>query len=555
MKQMKRWIAILCSVILLCSLMSVGAAADNGLELFDGEDVLYLSLAAEITLMCSEVPAGVDEEKLVWSVGNKTILKLYPSYGYGQAVGTGETTVTVATRDGKYTDTVKVVVSDVIPMTSNSANVFLNPQYPSRTFSFVPDQTGYYEFRLANEESYIYGSVYDADLVYAGILYGDATVEMTAGEMYYLSMTSFFSQTEANTFSLTYIGKTEAEIPDATAICFEKDSVTMTVGDVIAYPAYHFEPEGAWNTAVTYSVDDDTLLLNDEEMWTLSALAPGTATVTITSENGLSDMLTVVIEDDVRVLTMDTPITIEGELGDTFYADFTAPEAGYYSFYSVSKTADSFPYCAVYDADGNALVEAMSENGNEFRAQVLLEKDQTVTLELMPIGNGGFDVYAARPTAATGVELAISEVMMLSQNGDTVYISPNYYVSPTVRFIGAPNAFVETYELTAVSDDVEADEDGYYYLEAGQTVTFTVVTESGLTDTVIVKAIGWVKGDIDMNGEVGVSDVAMMVQYLNGASNFTAQQIGAMELNGDNRVTLLDAMREFYYVNGQLETL
>lgn len=557
----KKLLAILCSVMLLCSLGSVGVSADNGLEIWDGMDTIYLPYAAVFYPDCSSVPDGVMQEDLIWTVEDESIARYDASRDAYQAIAVGETTLSVATADGAYSDTVTLIVQDAIPMTANSVMVYLNAMYQARTFAYTAPQDGAYEIQMELPQEIYYGyvTVYDADLAEVGWYSDGDTLELVGGETYYIFTAAGGNALgAAYELGLTYIGTASSYEPP-TSLVITEDEITMSVYDVVRLPAYTFEPGGNdWYDSVTFSTEEGSILTVDNMAGNMYASDIGTVTLTATADsNGWTDTVTVNIVEEIRELTAGTPLSMSVGNSEALAVLFTAPETKTYVFYSVIETEYDDPYCAVYDAvTGDELV--YNDDGGEgynFTASVELTQGQQALLYLGGYGDvNNFDLCVGDPVEATGVEVYLPDAV--SQTGDIAYIGAGLWVYPDVRFLGGPTVLEEDYEMSASSDNATPDEYGDYVLETGQSVTFTVTTASGFTDTLTVVAIDlMMHGDINGDGGVELLDALQLFYYVNNKTMPDAVALGKMEITGDNTVSLEDALRMFYYVNNKIAAL
>ncbi len=65
-----------------------------------------------------------------------------------------------------------------------------------------------------------------------------------------------------------------------------------------------------------------------------------------------------------------------------------------------------------------------------------------------------------------------------------------------------------------------------------------------------------IKGDIDGNGKINITDAMRVFQYVSGRNKaFTDKNIAAADINGDGKVNITDAIKIFHYVSGRIKTL
>lgn len=550
----KKLTALLCSVLMLCSLCAVGVSADNGLEIWEGADTIYLPYGTEFYPSCSHMPEGVLEEDIVWTFGDESLVKHVEDSEYYQAIAVGETTLTATTADGAYTDTVAIIVQPAIPMTSDTVKVHINYAYMARTFEYVASQTGYYLLdMIMPENSYGYVQIFDADLnTLAQLMPGEETY-FEAGETYYLLVVGLPMNGVSTTLdmSLTYIGE-EAEA--ANSLMFTEDEITISVYDVVGFPSYTFEPGGTTeDDSVTFSTEEGSILMVDNTSGVMYASDIGTATLTVTADYyGWTDTVTVHVVDDMRVLTADAALPMSVGRNDQLAVFFTAPETKAYTFYSVIETEEDDPWCYVYDAQTGEQIDYSDDDGEDYNFKVTIELTEGQVVMLVIGGynfENNFRLEVGDLVAATGVEIYLSYAV--SQTDDVAYVYSGQWIYPDVRFLGGPTAAHEEYDVSTQSDTAQPDEYGGYQLQAGQSMTCTVTTENGLTDTLTIVAIDAILGDLTVDGKVSITDAVLLFQYINGTTDADAALLGAMEYTGDNNVSITDAVALFQYVNGQ----
>ena len=555
---MKKWFAVVCCVAMLVSLMGVGASADNGLEIWSNTEVMHVPFGGAFYPYYAEIPEDYMEEDLLVSFSNEGVIAVVGEEfaEYYLAVAPGKTEMTVQTSDGAYADTITVVVDPAIEMTADRVTVYTNAAYQSRCFSYVPAQDGAYEFSLSAENGdFASIEVLNDALETVAYFIDGGTVELTGGETYYIyPLADGNGAGDVYDLKVMYLGEILPQ-EDPSPIVFAQDTVTISLYDTASVPAYTFEPGGVdVYDSVVFTVDDDSVLMIDPDYETMMPLATGTVTLTATAENyGWSDTVEVTVVDEKRVLTAEEPLDMNVEAGGMMSAFFTAPEAGAYTFYSVTE-GDGDPICYAYDAQsGEELGSSDDVNGYDFALPLELEEGQSVQLCVTTYYSVSATVTLAVGTTVEASGVEIRPYGELARKGDTVYVQSGDVFEPMVAFLGGPTAIAEEYEFTAYSEDVVADDFGWYNLKAGQSVTYTVVTENGLIDTVTITAIDLRLGDLDLDGEIGASDAMTAFYALNGLIEADAATLGSMEVTGDNRITLADAARIFYAANGLVE--
>ena len=353
-------------------------------------------------------------------------------------------------------------------------SVVVNDETPA-ILQFIPTKSGYYSFYSYNSQGYDpCGYIMDASLEV--LVQGDDTEDtmdfsiscyMTAGNTYFLAATCYSGSAQYT------VQIKELLLP--TSISFDKD---VYVGSICGYlyPTIEFYPLDSAQENVTLSSSNEKVV-RIGEFGDFYLGIPGTATVTATSDSGLTATCTVTVEPPAA-LTLDTPWTLDADLGDQ-YLSFTAPSEGWYGISSQGDEVD--PWVEVLDESLEGIIqddETLPEDN--FFAPVYLKAGQLCYF--------GFHVNNNRGTAQVTLErLSAADSVSLPNDRITGYADTVCWLVPMyVPQISIPE------ELTWKSsneDVVCVDELGYVsFLEPGSAV-ITVTSETGKTDSVAVTVL------------------------------------------------------------------
>lgn len=215
----------------------------------------------------------------------------------------GTTTLTATTASGmSATATVTVTEPDALTL-DQKKTIRISPDQ-SCTLRFIPQSSGFYAFSFQSDEWTEVG-VYDDH--FNQICYFSGTdekdqVPMTAGTVYYVSFTQNDAK-EPHDCDVT------VSVPPApTTIEFDAGESIANYVDTELYLDYTFGPNGCYPESTTLTTDNPAVvsILSDSRIYLESA---GTAKVTITSESGLTDTITV-ISHEIPTLPFNTQTAV-----------------------------------------------------------------------------------------------------------------------------------------------------------------------------------------------------------------------------------------------------
>lgn len=247
-------------------------------------------------------------------------------------------------------------------------------------FKFVPTETAEYAFysTLENEEEYIdtYGYILDEDgkviakndddNMRMGVNFG-VRLQLEKDKTYILA-SRLYSPMEKGDYNVSVV-KTGAA---ATAIIPEKTDYTLYVGDW-ADIYYTFAPYACAFEGATITSSNPAVIRAVEGM-TVEAVSVGTATVALTSDNGLTANVNFTVAAP-KTLAVDTPYSsILENNGDKQKFVFTPAESGNYS---VVVTSSTYGYLWVEDIGSDwgdeMMVEGYFEAGRDYAIELSAE--------------------------------------------------------------------------------------------------------------------------------------------------------------------------------------
>lgn len=376
-------------------------------------------------------------------------------------------------------------------------------------FQFTPSNTGHYIFYSYNSgKDDPFGYIMDEN--WEMLADGDDTEDgmdfviscpMTAGKTYYLAATCYSGSAE-------YTVQIDALVmPEK--LLFDRASYTGKMCAVL-YPQISFAPEGCAQEAFTVSSSDERIVYIDEYGDFYLGI-PGTATVTATSESGLTATCTVTVEAPAA-LPLDTPWTLDAAKGDQ-YLQFTAPADGWYGIHSSGDEIDSRVDILDKNLDGITGDDDGLTDGNFF-APVYLE-----TGELCYFGFGTDNLTGTAEVVLQ--KLSAATAITLPQDRITGYVDTLCQLTP----VYAPQiAIPEELSWKSSNEDVAyVDDAGCVSFLAPGNAVITVTSQTGKTDSVAV-TVGSAPADLTAWGICGPN----LQWQLSGAGVLTVTGTGDM---------------------------
>ena len=391
-------------------------------------------------------------------------------------------------------------------------------------FSFVPEVDGMYVFYSYDNDFDTYGYILDENM---NTLDSDddngegnnfkVVYSLVAGTQYYL---------KAEPLSSGSIGEYRVKVVKlvpATSVNIIPD------GDINFFEGYEYrvdaelDPENSIDEALTWTSSNTSVATIDND-GNITALAAGTSTITVTTENGLTDSITVTVHTPEEIElneTKDTTITSEM---DRNVFSFTPSEDGQYI---IKISGDYYTQTSVQDSEMNWI---NSNSGYYYSFKVTLSADENYSIATRlweEALNGDYTITIEKLVPATSLEIT-QEGTDGGYVGDYGYLYTNF---------GPENAIDE--EITWVSSNPEVAAivpmynggvpDSSYvrinFVSAG-TTTITATSENGLTDTIVITVIErpsltsiQIGNGDNLTGYVGVPKYLWVNLYPDGAAH------------------------------------
>ena len=280
----------------------------------------------------------------------------------------------------------------------------------------------------------------------------DATGEVTAIGAGTATIT--VTTVDGNKTATCTVTVTAAPVP-VSGVSLNKDSTSLTVGDTETLTAT-ITPDNATNKNVTWSSDTPSVASVNNGV--VTAVAPGTATITVTTaDGGFTATCAVTVRPDVPPANPNYRITVEATQGGTVTADPTAAKAG-------------------------------------------------ATVTLTPAPDAGYQVGTVAVTDRFGEAVAVTE----QAGGTYTFTMPNGQVTVTVTFEQAPLPFPDVTEGDWFYDAVRyAYETGL--MDGVEDNLFAPNSET--TRAQLVTILYRLAGEPEPGGDSGFSDVAAGIWY------------------------------------------
>lgn len=443
---------------------SINISPDRNIEIFEGIDYRVIAELA---------PENSISEAYTWNSSSPNVATI-DSDGNITPLTTGTTTITVTSENG-LTDTITVTVHGAVEIgLSETKTGTISTGVIGSVFTFTPSEDGQYAVRIiCNQWNQTYIKDSNGDWLNNNSGYNTTiSANLVAGEKYYLC-TSFWDESDSGDYTISV----EKLVPATSMEISSGDSITRYVGSSY-YLSTDFGPDNAIIENVTWE-SSNTSVATVTNGGRVDFIAAGTATITATSQNGLTDSIEVVVKAPT-VMTVGETKTGFADLGcaaDIF--EFTPTEDG---VYRVTVESPNHSYLNIRDSEGNYLA---NKGGYDMTADQAMTAGSTYRFEMVfadPNLSGNFTIKVEKLVPATGIEIVQGEMISGYEGGG--------YWSLSVKFVpdnAAPEAVTWTSDTPTVA--TVDDQGRVSYVTAG-TATITATSQNGYTDTitVVVKA-------------------------------------------------------------------
>ncbi len=452
------------------------------------QETVIGELATYETINVNFLPENAIKEEITWEIDNEDVAIIYSTWNEGEYcelkfVGPGTAVITATTENG-LTASCEITVDDPVEIVLGETSTVYADEYAeeaySYAYSFVPEESGTYSFDFTTNNSYIdWIVVYNGDLEFVGKPSGDFQLELTAGETYYFIPNAEvdYREDEGNE---SYISLCVNKAEQATAITLSKEEVKSSLG-VQTYIKANFLPENAINESITWSSSDEKIVVFSETGYNddclVKSVGVGKATITATTESGLTASCEIIVENPVEIKSGETKEVKSWDEESCVTYKFVSETDGRYriennvlgfSSYSTAFYNDEFE--SVYGWVNNSVELSAGETYYYVVSDIIKDNaDEYVTINLS----------INKLSAATDINL----------NKEHIKGSLGGYVSIQAEF-SPENAIEEEITWTSSVESVVIVSDTWNNTKqcsikcvgAGE-ATITATTESGLTAT------------------------------------------------------------------------
>ena len=266
---MRKFTLVLSALSVLCAAVACGPKEDpvvavTGITL--SQSSVSLEEGASVSLTATVSPSNATDKNVIWSSSYPGVATVSGGVVTAVSAGTASITATAGGKSAKCEVNVTAKEVSVTGVTLNKTEISL---YIGESFQLeatvspanAKDKTVTWSSSNAGVATVSGGAV-------KAVAAGTATITATAGG-------------KSATCSVTC-----KERPKVQSISFEKDSYVIPVGTSVQLKIT-YSPADAVAPVCTWAVSDPTLARVDNS-GTVTALAPGEVTVTVTADNGVS---------------------------------------------------------------------------------------------------------------------------------------------------------------------------------------------------------------------------------------------------------------------------
>lgn len=406
-------------------------------------DKTTLKIGEQIAISASVLPSNACNTSVSWKCSDTSVIKL--SDGVITAVGYGTATITATSfndKVGSLTITVKEIVAETVTISDEKS---------SDSVVYIGDEL----HLVANISP---GNVDNPIIVWSSSNEDVAQVNDSGVVQTLSSGTATISATASNGVVGTYVIKVN-EKPVESVEILENDRLFVCLGEECAVQA-EVLPSDATYPGVKWTSSDSTIA-EISQTGIIVGKKCGVATITATSENGLSDTIIVeineVVAEQIEILgARKIIIGEEADLNVAFYPENTTIQTIEWT------TADA----TIAKIDHTGKVEAL-----QIGTTTVIAKGQDVETSI---------VIQIIPRAVNRIEItsSLGDIIHLGDETEfTAVVYPSNATYPNVSW------------TTSDSNIAVIDENGLLKAKSTGTVTISARSGDGFTETYVVEVI------------------------------------------------------------------
>ena len=356
-------------------------------------------------------------ESVTWSSSDETVATVDED-GCIIIRGAGTALITITSESG-LTATCTVIGRVAPEMTVDDVMV-KNGNDEYELYKFIPETSGWYGFYSTGKQSDPYGSILNRWLDYIESNNDNGKDKnfmvkayLEAGEVYYL-YPGWYSWNSESSYEARI-----APLTTATGLGLSQSQLTQLVSSRVTLKAYTV-PLLAVPELVTWTSSDESVATVDGN-GQVTCQSVGTAVITATTESGYQASCTVTVKA-IPAISLDEILTLTAAEGECRYR-FTAPQDGWYAFYSLKNELDT--YGTLYAEDGRFLQE--NDDGGEssnFMLHRYLQAGESCILASRPYSSGAtegsYQIQVILAPEATGIQLSTEELEGFTGRSDWI---------------------------------------------------------------------------------------------------------------------------------------
>ena len=453
-----------------CSVTVVKLATSIALDKTNAEMIENEMLQLNATVL----PDDATDKSVTWSSSDDQIATI-DANGLVTAVAPGTATITATTNDGSnltascaVTVNAAVILATSITLDQTTAECFVGETL-TLTPLVLPENTTDKSVTWSSSDDQI--ATVDANGLVAAVAPGMATITATTNDGSGLSATCGINIKQL-----------------VTSLTLDKESSELTVGETLQLAATVL-PENATDKTVTWS-SSNTVVATVDANALVTALAPGTATITATTNDGsdLTASCTLTVSPQTIVATSITLDMNEALLavGNTLTINaIVLPEDATYKSVTWSSSNDQ-----IATVDANGLVTAIAAG--------------TATISASSVDGSNLSTACV----ITVIEPTVSSVLEINERAIRLQLSNTCQLVVTTEGAGSVTWASSNATIASV------DANGVVTAHKNGIAIITATTSSGAEAWSAVYC--YLRGDVDDTNKVDVTDVNTIVNIILG---------------------------------------